>query len=162
MKKAIISGTFDPITVGHIDLIKRAREIFDEVVVVILSNGEKSKCMFSPDERCAIAKAAVSSIDGASVLLWEGLTSDAAKKVGAKFIVRGARSSSDFDYENGLAAIMKRFDDNLETVILPSSPELSMISSTYVRERIKYACDLTGDVPDECIPLIEKYRKAEK
>ena len=107
MKKAIISGTFDPITVGHIDLIKRAREIFDEVVVVILSNGEKSKCMFSPDERCAIAKAAVSSIDGASVLLWEGLTSDAAKKVGAKFIVRGARSSSDFDYENGLVVCLR-------------------------------------------------------
>ena len=162
MKKAIISGSFDPITVGHVDLISRAAKIFDEVVVVVLTNAEKSGGMFSPDERLGLCKAALASLSTVSVMQYDGLTSDAARLSDAKFIVRGARSASDFDYENELAAIMKRFDAELETVILPSTPELSMISSTYARELIKYGCELAGSVPDGCIPIIKKITEARK
>ena len=161
MKKAIITGSFDPITAGHIDLVRRAAMIFDEVVVAVLSNAEKSG-MFSPDERLELCNAAVSSIDGASAVLCEGLTSDAAHKVGAKFIVRGARSATDFDYEYELSNIMKRFDPEFETIVLPASPELSMISSTYVRELVKYGCELKGSVPDECLPILERLIKEKK
>ena len=159
MKKAIISGSFDPITTGHVDLVRRASAIFDEVVVVVLSNAEKNCGVFTPDERLELCSAAVSAIDGASAMLWEGLTSEAAHKVGADFIVRGARSATDFDYEYELSNIMKRFDGRFETVILPASPALSMISSTYARELIKYGCELAGTIPDECIPIIERIIK---
>ena len=155
MKKAIITGSFDPITTGHVDLIRRASKIFDEVIVAVLSNAEKAG-MFTPEERFELVSAAVAPIGGASAILWDGLTSDAARENGAKFIVRGARSASDFDYEYELSNIMKRFDGELETVIIPASPKLSMISSTYARELIKYNCPLGGSIPDECIPLIEK------
>ncbi len=162
MKKAIITGSFDPVTAGHADHIRRASEIFDEVFVVILSNGEKSGGMFSAEERLALCEKAVEKMSNVSVIQWYGLASEAAHSVGAKYIVRGARNASDFDYENDLAAIMKRFDGELETVILPSSPSLSMISSTYVRELIKYGCDLTDSVPDGCAEMIKTFKEGKK
>ena len=90
-----------------------------------------------------------------------GLTSDIAHALGAKYLIRGARSGSDFDYEYDLAFIMKRFDPELETVILPSAPALSMISSTYVRELLKYGSPLEGSVPDACLDdMRETYAKS--
>lgn len=162
MRRAIVTGSFDPITSGHADLIERAAAMFDEVHVVILANTEKKSGLFSAEDRLEIARALTDSMESGNVHvhLHSGLTSDIARELGAKFIVRGARSGSDFDYEYNLACIMKRFAPEIETVILPCSPELSAISSTYVRDLLKYGCDLGDAVPEPCRELItELYSK---
>ncbi len=162
MKKAIITGSFDPVTSGHMDLIARAAEMFDEIYVVILANTEKKSGLFSPKERLLILNKALDSLDDDNIhaIVHHGLTSDIAREIGADFIVRGARSGSDFDYEYNLACIMKRFAPSLETVILPCAPELSAISSTYVRDLLKYGCDLGDAVPASCGEIItELYKK---
>ena len=150
MRRAVITGSFDPVTAGHEDLIRRAARMFERVTVVILANTEKASGMFPPTDRLRFCEEVCRQIPGADAVLWGGLTSDAARELDARFIVRGARSGGDFDYEYNLAFIMKRFDPELETVILPSAPELSMISSTYVRDLLKYGAPLADAVPDAC------------
>ncbi len=152
MRKAIITGSFDPVTSGHADLILRAARMFDHVTVLVVGNTKKANGVFALEERLELIRLAISALpcNNADAMLYEGLTSDAARELGAEFIVRGARSASDFDYEYNLSQIMKRFDSALETVILPTSPTLSAISSTYVRDLLKYGCDLGDAVPDAC------------
>ncbi len=150
MKRAIITGSFDPVTTGHEDLIRRAAAMFDGVTAVILANTEKASGLFPAQDRLRFLTTVCREIPGADAVLWGGLTSDAAKELGARFIVRGARSGGDFDYEYNLAMIMKRFDPELETLVLPAKPELSMISSTYVRDLLKYGAPLSDAVPDAC------------
>lgn len=161
-KNALITGSFDPVTSGHIDLITRAAQLFDHIYVLIVANTEKKSGAFHPHNRLVLLEDAIRTLpcDNVSALLYSGLTSDAAHELGAKFIVRGARSATDFDYEANLALIMKRFDPTLETIILPTSPHLSAISSTYVRDLLKYDCDLGDAVPD-CIrdKMREIYRR---
>ena len=161
MRRAIITGSFDPVTAGHEDLIRRAADMFDAVTVVVLANAEKPSGMFHPTDRLRFVEDTVAGIPNADAAMWPGLTSDIAHALGAKYLIRGARSGSDFDYEYDLAYIMKRFDPELETVILPSRPELSMISSTYVRELLKYGSPLEGSVPDACLDdMRETYAKS--
>ncbi len=153
MKTAIITGSFDPITAGHEDLVRRAAAMFDRVVIVIVANAEKPSGMFPPRDRLRFAQAVADGLTAEGVghveaMLYGGLTSEAAHMVDAEVIVRGVRNATDFDYEYDLAAIMKRFDSHLETVFLPTSPALACISSTYVRELLKYGCSLEGAVPD--------------
>lgn len=152
MTTAIITGSFDPITSGHIDLILRAAKMFEKVYVVIVFNTEKAGGAFSPEDRLTLAKSAIDALHVSNVeaVLHSGLTSDIARELGATVIVRGARNATDFDYEYNLSLIMKRFDPTLETVILPASPKLSMISSTYVRDLLKYGCELGDAVPEGC------------
>lgn len=162
MKRAIITGSFDPVTSGHLDLIARSADMFDEVWAVIVLNTEKKNGAFSPDERLALLKTAIGELhrDNVYADVFIGLTSDFAHKVGANFIVRGARNATDFDYEYNLSLIMKRFDPAFETVILPSRPELAAVSSTYVRELLKYGCDLGDAVPSSCRDMmLEMYKK---
>lgn len=162
MKTAIITGSFDPITSGHVDLILRSSKMFDRVYVVIVFNTEKSGGAFLPEDRLTLVRTAIASLPVTNVeaVLHSGLTSDIADELGARFIVRGARNASDFDYEYNLSLIMKRFDPELETVILPASPEKSMISSTYVRDLLKFGCELGDAVPDGCREEMERlYRK---
>ena len=158
MKTAIIPGSFDPVTLGHVDLIRRAAAVFDKVYPVIVVNAEKSG-MFYPDERLKILKSACRDIENAECRVFDGLTSDFAKEVGAKFIAKGARNSTDFNYETGLAEIMKKFDPELETVFFPADPMLAYMSSTYARECIRYGCSLSGIVDSETEKLIHKFYK---
>lgn len=153
MKTAIIPGSFDPVTLGHVDLIRRAAKIFDKVCPVILINAEKSG-MFSPEERLQILKSACRDIENAECALFDGLTSDFAESVGAQFILKGTRNATDYDYEAGLSQIMKKFDERLETVILPATPSLAYMSSTYARERIRHECDLSDIADEETARLI--------
>lgn len=168
MKKAIVTGSFDPITSGHEDLIRRAAAMFDEVIIVIVANTEKRSGMFRAEDRLAFAEKVAEALtaEGAGTVkavLFGGLTSDAAHMLNAEFIVRGVRNASDFDYEYGLANIMKRFDPKLETVFLPSDPTLSCVSATYVRELVKYGFSLKGSVPP-CIEAMvrETYEKEQR
>ena len=160
-RTAIVTGSFDPVTSGHENLFRRAAEIFDEVYAVIVFNTEKKEGMFSPAERLQFLRKTIEGIkaDNLHAALHIGLTSDAAHELNAEYIVRGARNSSDFDYEYDLSLIMKRFDKNLETIIIPTDPRLSMISSTYVRDLLKYGCDLDGAAPDSIKDImISTYR----
>ena len=153
MKIAIIPGSFDPVTLGHVDIIRRAAAIFDKVYPVVMLNAEK-KGMFDGEERLAVLRCACKDIENADCRLFSGLTSDFADSVGARFLVRGARNATDFDYEAGFAEIMKRFDSRLETVILPASPEYAYMSSSYARERIKYGCDISDFASPETVKII--------
>ncbi len=156
MKIAIVSGSFDPITAGHMELIRTAAGIFDEVHVVIVANGEKSHGMFSPVDRLRIAERAVQPYKNVRAAVHSGLLSDYCASIGAKYLVRGVRSGTDFAYEYDLAAIMRRFDPELTTIFLPAPPEKACISSTYVRELLKYGCPLDGAVPDGCASLVRE------
>ena len=156
MKIAVVSGSFDPITAGHMDVVRVATGIFDEVHVVIVANGEKSHGMFSPADRLRIAARAVQSYKNVCAAVHSGLLSDYCASVGAKYLVRGVRNGTDFAYEYDLAAIMRRFDPELETVFLPAPPERACVSSTYVRELLKYGCPLDGAVPDGCAALVRE------
>ena len=162
-KTAMITGSFDPVTSGHMDLLRRASVMFDTVYAVIVFNTEKSTGAFTPGQRLELLDAAIRNegLGNVKAVLHIGLTSDAAKALGAGVLVRGARSSTDFDYEYSLSQIMKRFDPELETVILPASPELSMISSTYVRDLLKYGCELGNAVPEGCGDMMKKLYKKE-
>lgn len=155
-RTAIITGSFDPITSGHLDLIRRASLMFDEVWVIIAVNSQKSSGMFTPSERMSLTEAAIAELPLKNVraMVYDGLISEIAGELGATVIVRGARNATDYDYEANLSYIMKRFDPLLETIILPTSPEYAAISSTYVRELIRYGCDLGDAVPEGCRALI--------
>ena len=164
-KTAIITGSYDLITSGHMDLIRRSSALFDRVYVVILANTEKNTGLFTAGERLEMARLAVEAegLGNVKTEVHPGLTSDFARKVGAGYIVRGARSGADFDYEYELSLIMKRFDEKLETIILPSSKDTCMISSTYVRDLLKYGCELGDAVPDGCRErMLEIYGNRER
>lgn len=164
MKKAIITGTFDPITEGHADIIKKAAALFDQVYVCVLNNGEK-RTMFTEAERLRIASAAVDRLKDEGITnvvaqSFSGLTSDYMGEKGIKYIVKGIRNATDFDYEYGMAQIMKKFLPDSETVFIPAEPEHIHISSTFVREIIKYGGPLEDAVPAGTAELIrEIYRK---
>ncbi|MBE6570553.1 MAG: pantetheine-phosphate adenylyltransferase [Ruminococcaceae bacterium] len=160
MHTALITGSFDPITVGHMQLVETASRLFDEVYLLICANTEKMSGAFHPEDRAAIARKAVEKYANVNVAVCGGLVSDFAKQVGAKYLVRGLRSGVDFDYEYDLAGIMKRFDSSLETIFLPADPNLACVSATYVRDLLKYGCTLEGSVPAGCEEMIlELYRK---
>ena len=141
---AVIPGSFDPITAGHADIILR-------VIVAVSPNSEK-KSLFPAGTRLAAVKAAIAHIPGAEAVLLPGLLSDFAAENSA-VIVKGARGACDFDYEKSLYDINGALG-GIETVILPARKELQFISSTFVRELIKYNRPLDGYVPAEAIPLL--------
>ncbi|MBQ2729323.1 MAG: pantetheine-phosphate adenylyltransferase [Clostridia bacterium] len=148
MKKAVVPGSYDPATLGHIDLIRRAAKIFDEVHAVVMVNAEKPGGMFTPEERLAVLKSATAGIENVKCAVCTGLCSDYTKENGIEFIAKGVRNGTDFDYEYSLSEIMKHFHEGIETVLIPSEPTLSYISATYARERIRHGCDLS-DIADE-------------
>lgn len=155
MKKAIISGSFDPITIGHINLIERSLRIFDRVLVCIVENTEK-KGFFTTDEKVKMAKAATQHFDNVEVIAYDGMLTDIYRKWGADCVVRGARDESDFSYEKMLYGANKSFCEDFESIILPSDENISFISSTVARDVIKYKRDLKKYIPAEIIEFIKK------
>ena len=147
---AMVTGSYDPITAGHMHLIRIAAGMFDKVYVAICANTEKAGGAFLPEDRVSLAEDAVekAGLTNVEVILNGGLVSDAAHKYGVKYLVRGLRNGMDFAYEYDLAGIMKRFDPALETVFLPTDPTLACISATYVRDLLKYDCPLEDAVPN--------------
>jgi len=165
---AMLTGSFDPVTAGHVDLLRRAAGMFDIVYAAIMSNGEKDSAgsgAFTYEERLAILNAACDSLADEGIRnvrpeICVGLSSEYAAQRGITYIVRGVRNAADFDYEYGLAGIMKRFDAGLETVFLPADPVLSCVSSTYVRELLKYGCPIGDAMPERAAELaVDFYRR---
>jgi len=146
MRKAIFPGSFDPITVGHYDIISRGAELFDELVIAIGVNADK-KYMFTLEERVAFIAKAFEGNPKISILTYEGLTVDFCKKIEAHFILRGLRNPADFEFEKAIAHTNKVLT-GIDTVFLLTSAETSFISSSIVRDVIRNNGDYTMLVPD--------------
>ena len=152
MKKALITGSFDPPTLGHLDLIERSAELFDQTVVCIFVNSEKNY-MFGLEKRKSMLEAVCARFDNVTVDACGGLVADYAAKNGIDVIVKGARNGADFDYECMIARVNNSVFET-ETVILPCRPGLEHVSSTAAREMIKYNGNLEAFLPREVIRLI--------
>ena len=138
MKKiALYPGTFDPITNGHFDIIERARRLFDEVIVAVAESKDK-KPMFTLDERIEMAKAATAKIDGVRVVGFDNLTVELAHELDAGVLIRGLRAVSDFEYELQLGYLNNSLDDTIETVYLMPKLKHAFISSSIVRNLLKF------------------------
>ena len=149
MKKiAIYPGSFDPITNGHIDLIKRASKLFDEVIIAITQNASKSSFL-SIDERVSAAENSISSLKNTKVLSFNSLLVDFAKKHNAQIIIRGLRAVSDFEYEFQLSGMNKRLNSEIETLFMTPSEEFANISSSLVREILSLGGDISLFVPNQ-------------
>lgn len=149
MKKiAVFPGSFDPITIGHYDLIIRAMPLFDEIVVAVGVNSQKNT-LFSLEQRMAWLEEVFEDEPTIKVDYFEKLTVDFCKKIGAQYLVRGLRNASDFDYEKTISQLNNILGKGLETIFLISKPEYSHISSTIVREIIKGGGDAAPFLPKE-------------
>ena len=146
MKKAIYPGSFDPLTLGHIDIIKRASGIVDELVVGVLNNSAKNS-LFSLDERVSMIEEMTKDLPNVSVTSFDGLLVEHMKQINATIIVRGLRAVTDFEYELPLAQTNRHLNAQVDTVFLATSPEHSYISSSGVKEIIQFGGDITGLVP---------------
>lgn len=146
MKKAIFPGSFDPFTVGHYDIVKRGLELFDEIVIAIGRNSTKKET-FPIREREEAIRKIFAEEPRVSVQIYDCLTVDFAKEVNARFILRGMRCVSDFEYERNMAEANKQMGD-VETIILYTRPEYAHISSTLVRDLYSYNKDVSQFVPN--------------
>lgn len=145
-RTALFAGSFDPFTIGHMSVVERGLEIFDTVVIGVGFNAEKAGASQSVEERVAAIRKAVAGLDGVEVMAYSGLTVDAAREAGARFLLRGVRSVADFEYERSMAD-MNRLMSGLETVLLYTLPEHSMISSSVVRDLKRYGADVSAFLP---------------
>lgn len=155
MKKAIFPGSFDPLTRGHMDIIKRASKLFDELIVVILNNSKKTS-MFTVEERIGFLKAATQDLDNVRVADYEGLTVEFARAVGACCMVRGVRSIKDYEYEMEIAAINQHIASEIETLILFANPQDSFVSSSAIKEMVAYGQSVEGLVSEEVYAALLK------
>ena len=138
MRTAICCGSFDPITLGHLDIIQRAAACFDRVCVCVSPNAEKRNQMFTPEQKLLLVRTAVADLPNVEAELYSGLLADYARQKGAGILVKGVRNTTDFDLEYQQAAINRGICPELETLLLPASPAYQHFSSTMVREMIQY------------------------
>ena len=148
MNKAIFPGSFDPITLGHVDIINRGVTLFDEVIIAIGENSSKNY-MFSLEERIAFIETTFKDNPKVSVVSYSGLTIDFCKAIGVEFILRGLRNPADFEFEKAIAHTNRHLS-TLETVFLLTSAQTSFISSSIVREIIRYDGNYKKLVPNAC------------
>jgi pantetheine-phosphate adenylyltransferase len=152
---ALFPGTFDPITLGHTDIINRALPLFDKLYIGIGRNANKQP-MFSEEQRMNWIKDIYANNDKVEVVVYEGLTVDCCKKIGANFILRGIRYVNDFEYEKAIADMNRSIADNIETVFLTCLPQYTSVASTLVRDVLKYGGDVSKFLPEEVLQSIKK------
>ena len=157
--KVIYPGSFDPITLGHMDIIGRISELFDEVYVALLNNNEK-KTLFSLDERIDLIEDACKEIKNINVVSFDGLLVDFAKSIDCRLIVRGIRQISDYEKEVQMALMNKELNSELETFFLVSSAKFSFISSSLIKEICSFNGDISEFLPELAYKkLKDKYNK---
>ena len=157
MKRAIYPGSFDPLTLGHLDMIERSAKIVDELVIGVLNNSAKNS-LFSLDERVSMIKEMTESMPNVTVASFDGLLVDYMKEINATIIVRGLRAVTDFEYELQIAQTNHVENPEVETIFLTTSLQYSYLSSTIVKEFASYGGDISKFVPERFIDRIyEKY-----
>ncbi|MBL7730258.1 MAG: pantetheine-phosphate adenylyltransferase [Chitinophagaceae bacterium] len=147
MRICLFPGTFDPVTLGHVDIINRALPLFDKIIVGIGINTAKAP-MFTPDQRRNWIAEIYKDEERVEGAVYEGLTIDFCKKIGARFILRGIRYVSDFEYEKTIADANRTLDKSIETIFLTGEPKYTSVASTIVRDIIKNGGDATPFLPE--------------
>ena len=154
LKIAVYPGSFDPITCGHLDIIKRSSKLFDKVIVAVLNNSQK-KPMFSVSERVAFIRKCTKDIPNCEVMSFGGLLVDFVHEVGAQSVVRGLRAISDFEYEFQMALLNKKLAPDIETVFMVTNLNCLYISSSVVKEICRFGGNSEGLIPNEIIKDIK-------
>ena len=154
MRRAVCPGSFDPPTMGHLDIVERAAALFDEVVVAVGVNVSKKR-LFTPEERIAMLEEVCGGLGNVRVEGFTGLLTDYCREQAAQAVVKGLRAGADFDYELQMAQ-MNFHLTGVETVFLPTSPQHSFVSSSLVKEVASYGGDVSGLVPDSVLPLLKE------
>lgn len=161
MKIAICPGSFDPVTLGHLDIIERAADIFDEVIVLVLSNGSKKTSLFTLDERMDLLKRCITK-PNVKIDTYNGLLVQYAKEKGAVAIVKGLRAVSDFDWEFQQSLTNKSLNPDVETVFLTARGENMFLSSSMVKEVCKLGGDISSFVPQQIVNDVNNRCKGDK
>lgn len=147
MKTAVFPGSFDPFTLGHLDVLQSAMRLFDKVIVAVGYNLQKSG-LFTVEERVEIIRSSVKGMEGVQIESYQGLTIDFCKRMSAAFIVRGLRTTTDFELERVIAQANKKMSPNITTVFIPSGHEYSFITSTVVRDVLINGGDVSAFMAD--------------
>ncbi len=159
MSRAIYPGSFDPVTKGHLDIIRRAARMFDSLTVSVLNNSEKSP-LFSVDDRVKMLRKTCSDIPNVKIDSFSGLTADYAKKTDTDVIIRGLRAITDFEYELQMAQTNRKILPSVDTVFLTTSLEYAYLSSSIVREVASYGGDISEFVtPEVAEKVYEKFKE---
>lgn len=158
MKIAVCPGSFDPITVGHLDLVERGAALFDQVILCVMVNGEKHP-MFTAEERLEMAQAALVHIPNATAETWDGLLADFVRERGACALIKGVRNGIDFEWEYQMAQINRGLLPQLDTLLLPARAEHLHISSTMVRDMIRYHQKLDQCMPAAAAAVLQRIRE---
>ena len=159
MSIAICPGSFDPITLGHLNIVRRCSKIFDRVIVCIMHNAMKPNPMFTVEEKVAMVRKAVERYPNVTVDWSDGLLAEYARQFPGAVIVKGLRAASAFEYEFQMNLINKKINPDLETMFLTASGKYTFLSSSVVREMAFYGADLEGLVPSELIGEIQEKAK---
>ena len=154
-QKAVFPGSFDPVTLGHQDIVHRATQIFEKVYVAIGRNTSKTT-LLPFDSRFEIVSKVFKNIPQVEVIIYEELTVQLCERLGARYVVRGLRSGTDFDYERNIALMNEKLNPEIETVFFISNPQYAGISSTIVKEIHKFGGDISRFVPVEVIDFLNK------
>lgn len=154
MKTAIYPGSFDPVTLGHLNIIKRAAIAFDKVIVCVMVNSEKQG-LFTPEERVALLRRSI-TLDNVEVDMYTGLLANYAREKNARVLVKGLRAVSDFEAEVQMAMINTKLNEDLDTVFFPSAQKYNYLSSTVARELARYEANLEDVVPREIIEDVRR------
>lgn len=155
MTIAIYPGSFDPITLGHLDVIQRASRMFDTVIMAVVRNTSKDP-LLTVEERVTLIKDCVTPLNNVSVESFEGLTVDLAKKRGAKIIIRGLRAVSDFEYEFMMSQMNKNLNPDIETLFIPAGLEYQFLNSSVVKEVARLGGDISKTVPPQIQQFLAK------
>ena len=159
MTRAIYPGSFDPVTLGHLDIIKRASKIFDELIVGVLNNNSKSP-LFSVEKRVKMLNDVVKDLPNVKVMSFEGLLVDFARKVDAQIIVRGLRAVTDFEYELQMSQTNTVLNENVDTIFFTTSLEYAYLSSSTVREAAYFGADIIKFVPESVVQQVyDKFKE---
>lgn len=158
MLRAIYPGSFDPVTLGHMDIIKRSCKIVDELIVGVLNNNAKTP-LFFVEERVKMLREATKELKNVKVVEFEGLLVDFAKAIDAKVVIRGLRAITDFEYELQMTQTNHKLEPDVETLFLTTSIEYSFLSSTTVKEVAAFGGDITQFVPEVVVKEIEEKMK---
>ena len=161
MSSCVFPGSFDPVTAGHMDVIKRAAAVFDTVRVTVMINVSKQGTI-PVEDRIRMMKKACRKFPNVQVDQWDGLLADYMREYGEKVLIRGVRGNAEFEHEYTTAVINRMLNDQFETFLIPSDPKLSAVSSSAVREILAFGGEIKGLVPDTCLKDIREILSKKK